>query len=148
MQFASTEPVVEQPRAFPPHMICPPCVQQDGRPSLQSVQQDKQHKKSFAPERTGIKIRYIMCTELFTSNQEELYLINLQPEDTMEYLINLICHFQKLSKSLTVELFSEEGCPLNVNIFTKKSKQVWEYISTSFVIIIIIIYKLNAYDDY
>ena len=110
--LAQPSPFNASSRVYPP--VTPP-------PNLQH--QYKQYQKRVSSPNPGFRIHYVLCTDLFINNQEELFLC-LQPEgDTMEHLINLICHTHNIPESLTVELFSEEGFPLNVNSFTMKSKQ-------------------------
>ena len=69
----------------------------------------------------GFCIQYVLCVEIFTCNQEE-HSLYINPNDSMEFLINEICNIHKLPDYLTLELFSGNGCPLNVNTYTKKRK--------------------------
>ena len=119
---------------MPPHHLHPTNIQYYDvssshvyppvRPPPNLQHQYKRYQKKAPSPNPGFKIRYVLCTDLFINNQEELFLC-VQPEgDTMEHLINLICHTHSIPESLTLELFSEEGSPLNVNSFTMKSKQV------------------------
>ena len=119
---------------MPPHHIYPTNIQYYNvpsshvyppvRPPPNLQHQYKRYQKRAPSPVPGFKIRYVLCSELFINNQEELFLC-LQPEgDTMEHLVNLICHTHDIPESLTVELFSEDGSPLNVNCFTMKGN--WE----------------------
>ena len=66
------------------------------------------------------QIRYVLCVEIFTRNQEE-YCLSIDPQDSMEFLIRQICNIHQLPDVLTLELFNVNGCPLNVNNYTMKS---------------------------
>ena len=68
-----------------------------------------------------IKIGYILLQELFIRNQERSYITLNSEKDTMEFLIRQICDRDKISERwFKLELFSQKGSALNVNIFTMK----------------------------
>ena len=77
--------------------------------------------ESFVKSKPTIKIGYILCRDLFTHNQEMSY-ISINPKhDKMEFLISQICDINGISeRQLTLELFSQSGYPLNVNVYTMK----------------------------
>ena len=70
-----------------------------------------------------IKIGYIRLHELFIRSQEVSYITLNSEKDTMEFLIRQICDRDKISETrFTLELFSQKGSALNVNMFTMKCK--------------------------
>lgn len=73
------------------------------------------------PKAKSFQIRYVLCFEIFICNQEE-HCLSIDPNNPMEFLIRQICNIHKLSDLLTLELFSRDGCPLNVNSYTMKCK--------------------------
>ena len=71
-------------------------------------------------QKSQFQIKYVLCIQMFTSNQEE-HSLGVNPEqDTMEFLIRQICNIHNIADNLTLELYNKNGTPLNVNEYTSK----------------------------
>ena len=89
------------------------CTQYDSHQPMISTPEDNSEPV--------IKIGYILLRELFVRNQELLYITLNSEKDTMEFLIRQISDKVKISERwFKLELFSQKGSALNVNIFTMK----------------------------
>ena len=80
-------------------------------------------KKSVkpTPAQDLIKIRYIYCNNLFGEETGQKLLEDLDPAThTMEDIKGMIAEDEEIeTHQLTIELYSMEGYPLNVNYFTE-----------------------------
>ena len=71
----------------------------------------------------SFKVRYILCHDLFMKTKEVSYVAVNPEQDSMEFLIKQICEKNSINEEmLTLELFSQKGYALNVNIYTMKCK--------------------------
>ena len=71
----------------------------------------------------SFKVGYILCRDLFMKTQEVSYVAVNPEQDSMEFLIKQICERNSIDEEmLTLELFSQKGYALNVNIYTMKCK--------------------------
>ena len=109
----------QMPHPIPYQHLCQPVYQQVPTPQTMSFEpQPLQQARS--QEKIGFSINYVLCLELFTKHQDGLLLTNLNPEkDTVGSMIKMICARHKIDESLTLELFTKEGCALNTNGYTE-----------------------------
>lgn len=80
--------------------------------------------KKPTPSQDFINIRYIYCNNLFGKETGEKLLEDLDPSvHTMEDIYGMIAEDEEIeAHQFTVELYSVEGYPLNVNQFTVSCK--------------------------
>lgn len=84
----------------------------------------QQYQPPVVTAKPKFKLRYIMCTELFTKYTQESFIVLDPAKTTMENFVEIIHATHKVHESLQIELFSEDGYPLNVNPFTIKCKEI------------------------
>lgn len=72
------------------------------------------------------QVRYLLCTNLFSADIKEKYVISIDPCTTaMKDLYGLIKHAVSVAEGFTLELFSHEGYPLCANEFTSNCKLMY-----------------------
>ena len=92
-----------------------------------------------------VKIRYILCQDMFSASVKEKTLSELNASTTLKDFYDNIMQVESISSDLTLEVFSHEGYPLHPNEFTSQCEfYLWSRLWVQITIVIFI--RMERFD--